>query len=167
MAKKQFNNVVSNITKPYREKERVTSMSELLEDERASLANPSINPVQIENVAIQNEMVEQREGRGVPNFVTNTVDAYQTRPEAIQQQINVKQEKPRANNKVIRDGYSMPEHDYQLLEMLKRKALMLAHDINKSEILRAGLQCLNRLSNEEFSRAIQGVSRIKPGRKVE
>lgn len=153
MAKKQFDNVVSNITRP--NKERVVSMSELLDDEKISSVNTS---AQIEATEARKEMIRQEKSNEVASFTHNTSN---------HRQVIVQQQKEQRNNMVIRDGFSMPEHDYQLIEVLIRKAGLLGHNVNKSEILRAGLQTLNRLSDDEFFQVIQGVTQLKPGRKVE
>ena len=66
--------------------------------------------------------------------------------------------------KVIRDTFSMPVGDYELLDLLKARALTMGVAINKSELIRAGLRLLSDLSESEFRAALARVDKIKPGR---
>lgn len=66
--------------------------------------------------------------------------------------------------KVIRDTFSIPEKDYQLLEQCKNRALTAQYAVNKSEIVRAGLILLSNLPEEQFINALQLVKKIKTGR---
>lgn len=65
---------------------------------------------------------------------------------------------------VIRDSFSMPEDDYQLLDLLKKRGLKLAVSVNKSQLLRAGLIMLNNVSDKDFVNAIEQLDKVKVGR---
>ncbi|MEN9417787.1 MAG: hypothetical protein RI988_1407 [Pseudomonadota bacterium] len=64
----------------------------------------------------------------------------------------------------MRDGFTMPEADYALLAVLKKRALGAGHEVKKSELLRAGLRALAAMPEPAFIGAVEGVERIKPGR---
>jgi hypothetical protein len=66
--------------------------------------------------------------------------------------------------KVIRDSFSFPEIDY--LKILQIKAICLAEGVHvkKGEVLRAGLQLLMQLNQEELKQVIGKVERVKTGR---
>lgn len=66
--------------------------------------------------------------------------------------------------KLIRDSFTFPEFDYALFAILKKRALDSGREIKKSELLRAGLNALNAISEEEFLKVLDGVERIKTGR---
>lgn len=70
-------------------------------------------------------------------------------------------EKP---EKVIRDTFSIPERDYKLIEVCKARALLNKYQVNKSELVRAGMILLNNLSDLEFIAALKSVKKIKTGR---
>ena len=79
---------------------------------------------------------------------------------AIVSQTNAKPKKL----KVIRDSFTMPSADYDRIKILKKSCLALGIAVKKSELLRAGLQTLQRLSNEDLKRVIALVETIKTGR---
>jgi hypothetical protein len=66
--------------------------------------------------------------------------------------------------KVIRDSFTMPQVDYELITLLKKRSINLGVEITKSEILRAGLKALELMPVEEFLSKIALVEKIKTGR---
>ena len=74
--------------------------------------------------------------------------------------------KPSAIDKesVIRDSFTMPAADYALLADLQERCLKVGKSVNKSEIVRAGLQALARLAVSELVSAFEGVEKVRPGR---
>lgn len=78
-------------------------------------------------------------------------------------QTSVKKTKP-VKEKVIRDSFSFPEHDYLKISELKQTCLAEGIHVKKSELLRAGLQLLTNLSLAELKQAVEQVEKIKTGR---
>ncbi len=72
--------------------------------------------------------------------------------------------KKKHGTKVIRDSFSFPEIDY--LKILQIKALCLSDGVHvkKGEVLRAGLNLLMQLNQDELKQAINNVERVKTGR---
>lgn len=66
--------------------------------------------------------------------------------------------------KLVRDSFTFPESDYALFATLKQKALQGGREIKKSELLRAGLNVLSALSQEELLGILAKVESIKTGR---
>lgn len=66
--------------------------------------------------------------------------------------------------KVVRDSFTMPEHDYGKLAELKRKCLAGGVQVKKSELLRAGLRVLDALSQERLLSVVAQVEAVKTGR---
>jgi hypothetical protein len=66
--------------------------------------------------------------------------------------------------KVVRDSFTMPQADYDLIAALKQKALKAGLQVKKSELLRASLKALSRLSAAQLKRAISDLEKIKTGR---
>ncbi len=76
-----------------------------------------------------------------------------------------KKEKKAENKvKVVRDSFTMPQADYALISALKQKALKAGVHVKKSELLRAGLQALDRLSVGQLRRHVADLEKIKTGR---
>jgi hypothetical protein len=71
-----------------------------------------------------------------------------------------KKDKPKKVKKV-RDSFSMPESDYANLAVLKQKCLDAGVPVKKSDLLRAGLLSLNKLSNASLVAAVKKLQIIK------
>ncbi len=65
---------------------------------------------------------------------------------------------------VIRDSFTMPLADYELIGALKQRCLGLGIAIKKSELLRAGLATLQRQSDESLAQVVAAVENVKTGR---
>ena len=66
--------------------------------------------------------------------------------------------------KLIRDSFTMPEHEYAALGELKKRLLPLGVAAKKSELLRAGVALLAKLDDQALGAALAGVEVIKTGR---
>jgi hypothetical protein len=66
--------------------------------------------------------------------------------------------------KMVRDSFTMPETEYAQLAELKKKCLQAGVHVKKSELLRAGLLGLARLSEAALLKAVDQVEKIKTGR---
>jgi hypothetical protein len=66
--------------------------------------------------------------------------------------------------KTVRDSFNMPAEDYALIAAMKQRALSVATEVKKSELLRAGLRILAALGNEQFKAALATVPAVKTGR---
>ncbi len=76
-----------------------------------------------------------------------------------------KDKKDAGKAKVVRDSFTMPQADYELIAVLKQKALKAGlQKVKKSELLRAGLQVLDKLSVAQLKRAMASLEKIKTGR---
>lgn len=75
-----------------------------------------------------------------------------------------KEKKAGSKVKVVRDSFTMPQADYELIAAIKQKALAANLHVKKSELLRAGLQALSKLTAAQLKRAISGLEKIKTGR---
>lgn len=77
----------------------------------------------------------------------------------------VKKEKKLAVKvKVVRDSFTMPQSDYDLIAVIKQKALKSGLHVKKSELLRAGLQALSKLNTAQLKQAVNNLEKIKTGR---
>ncbi|MEQ1533647.1 MAG: hypothetical protein HOO97_04215 [Sideroxydans sp.] len=66
--------------------------------------------------------------------------------------------------KVVRDSFTMPQNDYDLIATLKAKALSGGVHAKKSELLRAGLHLLIKVSATQLKSEIAALEIIKTGR---
>src|SRR5450631_772413 len=64
-----------------------------------------------------------------------------------------KEKKVEAKVKVVRDSFTMPQTDYNIISEIKQKALKAGIQVKKSELLRAGLQALAKLSIVQLRQA--------------
>jgi hypothetical protein len=75
-----------------------------------------------------------------------------------------KEKKADGKVKVVRDSFTMPQADYDLIAAIKEKALKAGLHVKKSELLRASLQALSKLTAAQLKRALSGLEKIKTGR---
>ena len=66
--------------------------------------------------------------------------------------------------KVVRDSFTMPQNDYAKIGELKQACLKAGMHVKKSELLRAGLHALGKLSVPQLQQAIVRMEQIKTGR---
>ena len=59
----------------------------------------------------------------------------------------------------------MPAGDYALIEQLRVRAAREGRNTNKSEVIRAGLQSLMTLEPAHLVKILDGLEKVKPGRK--
>jgi hypothetical protein len=71
-------------------------------------------------------------------------------------------EKPK--QKLVRDSFTIPKSEYQLLDALKLRAAALKRPTKKSEILRAGIAALNAMADKALLAALNSVPSLKTGR---
>lgn len=71
-------------------------------------------------------------------------------------------EKPRV--KLVRDSFTMPQLDFDLIPALKKRALAFQRPAKKSELLRAGLHALAALDDARLKKALDALATIKAGR---
>lgn len=74
---------------------------------------------------------------------------------------------PVAHEKVIRDTFTFPPADHQRIKGFIKESLQAAIQINKSEVIRAGLLALQGLSPDQRFALLESVEKMKPGRPVE
>ena len=70
----------------------------------------------------------------------------------------------RQKEKVVRDSFTMPQADYELITALKTRSLNSGVQTTKSEILRAGLLALKQMNDGDFLNKLRIVEKIKTGR---
>jgi hypothetical protein len=69
-----------------------------------------------------------------------------------------------AFDKVVRDSFTMPAADYELIGALKQRCIGLGVAMKKSELLRAGLAALQRLPDDGLAEIVTAVENVKTGR---
>lgn len=66
--------------------------------------------------------------------------------------------------KLVRDSFTMPREDFDRIARLKSRAIDFKRPAKKSELLRAGLQALERLDDASLHAALSTLRAIKTGR---
>lgn len=67
-------------------------------------------------------------------------------------------------DRVIRDGFSMPASDYALVLEIRAQLLNAGVHATKSGVLRAALHALNQLSIDDIVQILTGLETIQTGR---
>lgn len=87
------------------------------------------------------------------------------KPKAGKPKTEKKEKKEKSGkSKVVRDSFTMPQDDYDKIAELKQVCQKAGLHVKKSELLRAGLHALARLSVPQLERAIVQLPPIKTGR---
>ena len=66
--------------------------------------------------------------------------------------------------KLVRDSFTMPRDEFERIARLKGRAIDLKRPAKKSELLRAGLQVLERLDDAALLATLNALQPIKTGR---
>jgi hypothetical protein len=69
-----------------------------------------------------------------------------------------------SDSKVIRDSFTMPEDDYNLIAEIRNRCLKAGVTVSKSEAIRAGLNALNEMSDKELLAVMERLAKVKTGR---
>lgn len=83
-----------------------------------------------------------------------------------QQKPPAHQEQPKSEGagKVIRDSFTIPEEEYELISRIKKRCMKAGVGVNKSEVLRAGLAALAAMPDRELVSLFGKLERVKTGR---
>ena len=71
--------------------------------------------------------------------------------------------KPAGRTATVRDTFSFPQPDHEMLSELQGRCLADGFIASKSELVRAGLHALARMRPEALRQAIAGLEKRKPG----
>jgi hypothetical protein len=66
--------------------------------------------------------------------------------------------------KVVRDSFTMPRADFDIIDRIKLRAIEWKQPVKKSEVLRAALHALEGLSDAKLRALLAGLEPIKKGR---
>lgn len=69
--------------------------------------------------------------------------------------------------RVIRDSFTLPSGDYDLIAATRKRCLGSAVNVTKSEVIRAGLHALMEMSEEDLVRLVSSLEKVKTGRPTE
>lgn len=72
--------------------------------------------------------------------------------------------KPAEAAKVVRDSFTMPAHEYELIGAIKKRCIAQGFAAKKSEVLRAAVHLLAAQSDRKIKAALQSLEAIKTGR---
>ena len=63
--------------------------------------------------------------------------------------------------KLVRDSFTMPRGDFELIALLKERALTFKRPTKKSELLRAGLQALAEMNQKQLQTTLDSLPLLK------
>lgn len=66
--------------------------------------------------------------------------------------------------KLVRDSFTMPEVEYEVLNKVKKASLKAGVNVRKSELLRIGVALVDQLSVTQLQAALAGLMPLKAGR---
>ena len=68
------------------------------------------------------------------------------------------------NTKTIRDTFTLPEDDYEIIKHCKKRLLKQEISVTKSEIIRIGLKVLQKISDKDLKDSYSLIEKVKIGR---
>ena len=74
---------------------------------------------------------------------------------------------PSKKERVIRDSFTLPSRDYELITAVRQRCLNSAVNVNKSEVIRAGLHALMEMPEEDLLDLVNNLEKVKTGRPTE
>lgn len=66
--------------------------------------------------------------------------------------------------KLVRDSFTMPGHEYQVLQDIKKSALKAGVELKKSDLLRIGVSMLKNFSVAQLDKARATLTKLRAGR---
>jgi hypothetical protein len=66
--------------------------------------------------------------------------------------------------KLVRDSFTMPGHEYQVLQDIKKAALKAGIELKKSDLLRIGVSMLKNFSITQLDKARATLTKLRAGR---
>lgn len=66
--------------------------------------------------------------------------------------------------RLVRDSFTMPEHEYEMLGQVKKACLKAGFDIKKSELLRIGVALIGQLDLATLQNVLASLPQLKTGR---
>jgi hypothetical protein len=66
--------------------------------------------------------------------------------------------------KLVRDSFTMPEHEYEVLGQVKKACLKAGFEIKKSELLRIGVALISQLDLATLQNVLSSLPQLKTGR---
>jgi len=103
-------------------------------------------------------------GKATPAKPSATRKTIAGKPVPAKNEKKPKKNKIASKMKVVRDSFTMPQSDYVKIAELKQVCLKAGLHVKKSELLRAGLHALEKLSAAQLKQAITRIEQIKTGR---
>ena len=66
--------------------------------------------------------------------------------------------------KIVRANFTILQSDLELIAEIKKRCLLLGIETNKSELIRAGIDALTKLSNSKLRETLARLPKPKVGR---
>ena len=66
--------------------------------------------------------------------------------------------------KLVRDSFTMPQAEYDVLAQVKKSCIAAGFEIKKSELLRIGVAMLQKLDTKKINEALLSLTPLKAGR---
>lgn len=72
---------------------------------------------------------------------------------------------PTQKEEIVRANFTVLQSDLKLIDVIKKRCMLLGIETNKSELIRAGIESLSKLSDTKLREILSTVTKLKVGRK--
>ena len=103
-------------------------------------------------------------GKAVPNKARKHAGAPKAAADPPAAKADAAAGQPKERVKLVRDSFTMPREDFDLIDRIKARAIEFKRPAKKSELLRAGLQVLAALQDAQLRAALDSLRPLKAGR---
>lgn len=115
-------------------------------------------------------LAQTKKAPAVRKAITKSASASKATAPKVLQPTTVQEKKAKKSKstgskvKVVRDSFTMPQSDYEKIGEFKELCLKSGMHVKKSELLRAGLHALGKLSIAQLKTALSELEKIETGR---
>ncbi len=76
----------------------------------------------------------------------------------------VVQKVAKGNSRIIRETFSLPPAESEVIENIRRRCAVVGVMLNRSEVIRAGISALQKLDEPSFLEVVSRIPKLKTGR---
>ena len=137
---------------------------------KAAVKKTAVKKIAVEKIAVKNTAVKKTAVKktavkqaATPGTAVPMADLAPNKSLAQSAQNSSEKIKPK-KPKLIRDSFTIPENEYQVLEDLKKRCLKAGVEIKKSDLIRIGIASLHALTVAQLGLSKDQLQKLKVGR---
>ena len=132
---------------------------------KTAVKNNAVKKVAVKKTAVKNNAVKNAAVKQVTTVAADVPRTDLQPGKSLAQPAQNSSEKIKPKKpKLIRDSFTIPENEYQVLEDLKKRCLKAGVEIKKSDLIRIGIASLHALTVAQLGLSKDQLQKLKVGR---